>query len=113
GQKFEREELPKEEALARLESMREPYKREYALELFEKKGLSHLSFYKNGPFLDMCDGPHVANTRELPKGAFKLRSLAGAYWRGDSKKAMMTRVYAWAFKTKEELEAHVKAYKEA
>ncbi len=113
GQKFEREELPRAEALARLESMKEPYKREYALELFEKKGLSHLSFYKNGPFLDMCDGPHVESTRQLPAGAFKLRSLAGAYWRGDSNNAMMTRVYAWAFKTKEELEAYVKAYREA
>src|SRR5688500_1333647 len=79
GQKFEHEELPRPEALARLEEMREPYKREYALELFEKKGISTLGFYKNGPFLDMCEGPHVSNTRELPKGAFKLRSLAGAY----------------------------------
>lgn len=113
GQKFEREELPRAEALARLEAMKEPYKREYALELFQKKGLSHLSFYKNGPFLDMCDGPHVESTRQLPAGAFKLRSLAGAYWRGDSNNAMMTRVYAWAFKTKEELEAYVKAYREA
>lgn len=113
GQKFEREELPREEALARLEAMKEPYKREYALELFEKKGISHLSFYKNGPFLDMCDGPHVESTRDLPVGGFKLRSVAGAYWRGDSRNAMMTRIYAWAFKTKEELEAHVKAYKEA
>ena len=113
GQAFEREELPKEEALARLDAMKEPYKREYAEELFQKKGLSTLTFYKNGPFLDMCDGPHVDNTRRLPKGAFKLRSLAGAYWRGSSDNAMMTRVYAWAFETKEELEAHVKAHREA
>jgi threonyl-tRNA synthetase len=113
GQKFEHEELPKAEALARLEEMKEPYKREYANELFDKKGLSTLGFYKNGPFLDMCEGPHVENTRELPKGGFKLRSLAGAYWRGNSDNAMMTRIYAWAFKSKEELEAHVKAYKEA
>jgi threonyl-tRNA synthetase len=113
GQEFEREELPKEEALARLDEMGEPYKREYAEELFEKKGIDKLTFYRNGPFLDMCDGPHVANTRKLPKGAFKLRSVAGAYWRGDSDNAMMTRIYAWAFPSKEELEAHVKAYKEA
>jgi threonyl-tRNA synthetase len=63
GQKFEHEELPRPEALARLEEMREPYKREYALELFDKKGISTLGFYKNGPFLDMCEGPHVSNTR--------------------------------------------------
>ncbi|HJL17752.1 MAG TPA: threonine--tRNA ligase [Sandaracinaceae bacterium LLY-WYZ-13_1] len=113
GQEFEREELPKDEALARLDEMGEPYKREYAEELFEKKSLDKLTFYRNGPFLDMCDGPHVDTTRKLPKGAFKLRSVAGAYWRGDSDNAMMTRIYAWAFPTKEELEAHVKAYKEA
>ncbi len=113
GQKFEREELPRAEALARLEEMKEPYKREYALELFDKKGITNLSFYRNGPFLDMCEGPHVASTRELPAGAFKLRSLAGAYWRGNSDNAMMTRIYAWAEKSKEELEAKVKAHKEA
>lgn len=113
AQKFEREELPREEALARLDEMGEPYKREYALELFEKKGLEHLSFYRSGPFLDMCDGPHVNTTRDLPAGAFKLRSIAGAYWRGDSDNPMMTRIYAWAFKTKEDLEAKIKAHKEA
>jgi threonyl-tRNA synthetase len=113
GAKFEREELTREDALARLDDMGEPYKREYALELFEKKGLSHLTFYRNGTFLDMCDGPHVDRTSRLPKGAFKLRSIAGAYWRGDSQNSMMTRVYAWAFKTKDELEARVKAYREA
>ncbi|MCC6874512.1 MAG: threonine--tRNA ligase [Sandaracinaceae bacterium] len=113
GQKFEREDLEREAALARLAEMNEPYKREYAEELFAKKGLTSLSFYRNGPFLDMCEGPHVASTAKLPKGAFKLRSLAGAYWRGDSKRQMMTRIYAWAFASKDELDAHVKAYKEA
>lgn len=113
GQKFEREELAKDEALARIDEMGEPYKREYAQELVDKKGLDTLTFYRNGPFLDMCDGPHVESTRQLPKGAFKLRSVAGAYWRGDSDNAMMTRIYAWAFESKEELETHVKAYKEA
>jgi threonyl-tRNA synthetase len=113
GLKFEREELPKEAAFARLNEMGEPYKREYAEELFEKKGLSTLSFYKTGPFVDMCDGPHVNTTKELPAQAFKLRSLAGAYWRGDSKNTMMTRIYAWAFASKAELDAHIKAYKMA
>ncbi len=112
-QAFEREELDREAALARLDEMGEPYKREYAEELLQKKGLDKLTFYRNGSFLDMCEGPHVGNTRELPKGAFKLRSLAGAYWRGDSDNAMMTRIYAWAFETRIELDAHVKAVKEA
>lgn len=113
GQDFEREELPGDEALARIAEMGEPYKEEYARELIDKQGLDGLSFYRNGPFLDMCEGPHVANTRKLPLGAFKLRAIAGAYWRGDSDNVMMTRLYAWAFQTKEELEAHVKAHKEA
>jgi len=113
GQAFEREDLDRDEAMARLTEMGEPYKKEYAEDLFDKKGISKLTFYRNGPFLDMCEGPHVENTRKLPKGAFRLRSLAGAYWRGNSDNAMMTRIYAWAFETKEALEAHVKAYKEA
>jgi len=110
---FNREELPVSDAFARIEEMGEPYKREYAEELVEKKGLDSLTFYRNGDFLDMCDGPHVEHTRELPRTAFKLRSLAGAYWRGDSDNVQMTRIYAWAFKTKEELDAHIEAYEEA
>jgi len=113
GQRFDREELPIDEALARIDEMGEPYKREYAEELIEKKELSTLTFYRNGSFLDMCDGPHVENTKEIPRGAFKIRNTAGAYWRGDSRNVMMTRIYAWAFETPEELDAHVTAYHEA
>ncbi|MEO0602789.1 MAG: threonine--tRNA ligase, partial [Myxococcota bacterium] len=113
GQAFEFEELERDAAFARLEEMGEPYKAEYARELFDKKGIDKLGFYRNGPFLDMCEGPHVANTRKLPKGAFELRSVAGAYWRGNADNVMMTRIYAWAFASKEELEAHVKAWKDA
>jgi threonyl-tRNA synthetase len=113
GQPFTREDLPRDEALARIDAMKEPYKREYAHELFEKKGIADLSFYRNGTFLDMCEGPHVDNTRQLPVDGFKLRSIAGAYWRGNSDNVMMTRIYAYAFSTKEELETYVKAQKEA
>jgi threonyl-tRNA synthetase len=113
GQAFEREELPREQALARIDEMKEPYKREYAQELLDKRGLTGLSFYRNGPFLDMCEGPHVDNSRKLAGAGFKLRSLAGAYWRGDSRNAMMTRIYAWAFADKAALDAHVKAYNDA
>ena len=113
GQAFEMEELERDAAFERLKEMGEPYKAEYAGELFEKKGIEKLTFYRNGPFLDMCEGPHVENTRKLPKGAFKIRSLAGAYWRGNSDNVMMTRIYAWAFTTKEDLEAHVKAWRDA
>ncbi|MEE9253545.1 MAG: threonine--tRNA ligase, partial [Pseudomonadales bacterium] len=97
----------------RLDEMGEPYKREYAEELFEKQGIENLSFYRNGPFLDMCEGPHVATTREIPRDAFKLRNIAGAYWRGDSDNVMMTRIYAWSFEDKAALDAHVKRWDEA
>lgn len=112
-QPFQHEDLPVQEALRRIDEMGEPYKREYAQELVEKQGLDQLRFYTNGPFVDMCEGPHVENTRDLPLGGFKLRSVAGAYWRGDSDNVMMTRIYAWAFKSKEELEEHVRRWKDA
>ena len=113
GQKFYREDLDAEEALKRIEEMGEPYKREYGAELIEKNSLSSLSFYRNGPFLDMCQGPHVETTKEIPRDGFKLRSVAGAYWRGDSKNIMMTRIYGWAFETAAELESYVRAFEEA
>ncbi len=110
---FEREELVYDDAMARLDQMNEPYKKQYAQELFDKKGIEKLTFYRSGTFLDMCDGPHVNKMRELPKNIFKIKSLAGAYWRGDSKNVMMTRIYVWAFQTEEELNTHVKNFYEA
>ena len=110
GQRFHREDLDAADALARIEAMGEPHKREYARELIEKQGLASLSFYRNGPFLDLCEGPHVATTKDIPRDAFKLRRLAGAYWRGDSDNLMMTRIYAWAFADKATLERHVAAW---
>ncbi len=111
GQKFEREDLPPEAAFSRIaEQMGEPYKLEYAKELVQKHGMPTISFYKNGSFLDMCEGPHVKSTRDLPAGGFKLRSIAGAYWRGDSKNIQMTRIYAWAYKTPEELQQRIKEH---
>ena len=113
GQRFDREDLDGDAALSRLDEMNEPYKREYAEELLSQRGLEGLSFYRNGPFLDMCEGPHVDNTRQIPRNAFKLRNLAGAYWRGDSDNVMMTRIYGWAFAEKESLDTHVQAYAQA
>ncbi len=111
GQRFDREDLPVADAFARLDEMQEPHKREYAAELVAKNDLLSLSFYRNGPFLDMCEGPHVATTRDIARDAFKLRSVAGAYWRGDADNVMMTRIYAWAFADKASLDAAVSAYK--
>ncbi len=113
GQRFYCEELQRDDALDRLDEMGEPYKREYALELCDKNGLESLTFYRNGSFVDMCEGPHVDTTKEIPRNAFKLRNVAGAYWRGDSDNQMLTRIYAWAFASKEELDSHVAAYEEA
>ncbi len=112
-QAFTEENLPYEAAMARLDEMGEPYKKEYARELFDKKGIETLRFYRNGPFLDMCEGPHVPSTKAIPADGFKLRSIAGAYWRGDSRKAMMTRIYAWAYPSKDELKAAIQAHEEA
>jgi len=112
-QVFEEENLPYEEAMARLEEMGEPYKKEYAEELFDKKGIETLRFYRNGPFLDMCEGPHVPSTKAIPADGFKIRSLAGAYWRGDSNNVMMTRIYAWAYPDKAQLKEAIRAHEEA
>lgn len=110
GQRFYQENLPKNDAFARLAEMGEPYKQEYAEELCKKHDLDSLSFYRNGSFVDMCEGPHVDTTKEIPRDSFKLRSVAGAYWRGDSDNQMLTRIYAWAFLSKEELDSYVQAY---
>jgi threonyl-tRNA synthetase len=110
GQRFDREELSAADALARIAEMGEPYKQEYGSELIDKNGLDGLTFYRNGPFLDMCEGPHVHTTKDIPRDGFKIRSVAGAYWRGNSDNVMMTRIYAWAFLDKETLDSHVEAY---
>lgn len=105
-QTFLREELPNEQALSKLAGMGQGLKVEYAKELLEKN--NSLSFYSSGPFVDMCEGPHVDNTSKIPVSAFKLDSIAGSYWRGDSKRPMLTRVYGLAFPTESELKEFIK-----
>ena len=112
-QVFEEENLPYDEAMARLDEMGEPYKKEYAQELFDTKGIETLRFFRNGPFLDMCEGPHVPSTKAIPADGFKIRSIAGAYWRGDSRNVMMTRLYAWAYPGKAELKDAIQAFRDA
>jgi len=114
GQSFAQTDLPLADAMHTInDQMGEPFKAEYASELANKQGLKELRFYKNGPFLDMCEGPHVADTSELPPDAFKLHSIAGAYWRGDERNQMMTRIYGYAFLTKAELDEYVAAVEQA
>jgi threonyl-tRNA synthetase len=89
---------------------------EYKMELIEgisKEG-SAITIYKTGEsFFDLCEGPHVANTKEIIPESFKLDKIAGAYWRGDENNAMLTRVYGLAFDTKEELVAYETQLEEA
>src|SRR5438034_1148769 len=74
----------------------------YKVELIEDLGADSVSLYTNGPFTDLCRGPHAPGTKRI--GAFKLQSTAGAYWRGDSSRTMLTRVYGTAFFKKKELD---------
>jgi len=106
GESFAREEMAAAAALERIAPMEQPYKLEAARDL-ESKGVGTISFYRSGPFLDMCEGPHVGSTPEIPADAFKLDSIAGAYWRGDERNPMLTRIYGLAFRTKEELDDYI------
>jgi len=72
-----------------------------------------ISTYEQDGFVDLCRGPHVGSAREIKPDAFKLRAVAGAYWRGDEKRPMLTRIYAYCFATRPELEAHLKMLEEA
>ena len=104
--KVERFVLSRAEALELMKD--EPYKTELINELPEGE---EISFYKQGDFTDLCAGPHVAYTSKVK--AFKLLSATGAYWRGDEKNKMLQRIYGTAFKTKDELNAHLEQLEEA
>ncbi len=100
--------LPRAEALALMEQRQEPYKVELIQDLPED---AQLSFYQQGEFIDLCAGPHLMSTK--PVKAFKLTSLAGAYWRGDEHNKMLTRIYGTAFPKKADLEAYLTMLEEA
>ena len=108
GLRLERFELPREEAIAFMKEKDEPYKVELIQDLPED---AVISFYKQGDFVDLCAGPHLPSTSGLK--AFKLTSCTGAYWRGDSNRKMLQRIYATAFQKKDELEAYLKEREEA
>ncbi len=101
---------PLDEAIELLAGMDQSYKVEYAKELVETGQAEDqgLSFYVNGTFTDMCEGPHIANTGEIPPKCFKLDRISGSYWRGDEKKPMLTRIYGLAFENEEELKDYIK-----
>ena len=109
NEKIEYFALPREEAISLMEERQEPYKVELINDLPEGE---LISFFKQGDFTDLCAGPHLQSTGEVGK-AFKLQTLAGAYWRGSEKNKMLTRIYGTAFRTKEELENYLTMIEEA
>ena len=107
--KIERFTLPREKAIEFMKEKEEPYKVELIEDLPEGE---EISFYQQGEFVDLCAGPHLMSTKEVGK-AFKIMSLAGAYWRGDEHNQMLTRLYATAFAKKDELEAYITMMEES
>ena len=107
--KIERFTKPRAEAVEFMKEKGEPYKVELIEDLPED---AEISFYSQGEFVDLCAGPHLMSTKGVGK-AFKIMSLAGAYWRGDEHNKMLTRLYATAFAKKEELEAYITMMEEA
>jgi threonyl-tRNA synthetase len=115
GEPFQREDVPVEVARERFVGERQDYKVELIDDLLAaspaEQPLRTVSLYTNGPFTDLCRGPHAPTTRSV--GAFKLQSVAGAYWRGDSTRTMLTRVYGTAFHTKAQLEEYLERLEQA
>ncbi len=107
GYAFVRKEVSKDEARAIFAD--QPFK----LELIEGLEEGTISVYEQDGFVDLCRGPHLETTREIRPDSFKLKTIAGAYWRGDEKRPMLTRIYAYAFGSKADLEAYLKMLEEA
>lgn len=115
--KFERSESAIDEAIAKAKSEGQPYKQEL-IEDLKTKGETGVSFYalKQGDkvlFEDLCKGPHIEGTNKVKPGSFKLTKLAGAYWRGDEKNKMLTRIYGVGFATKDDLDEYLRLLAEA
>lgn len=109
---FERKDVPIEDALREANKEGQTYKAEL-IEGLMGEGAKAVSFYKTGSFVDLCAGPHVKSTQELDPKAFKLTSIAGAYWRGSEKNKMLQRVYGVAFDNKKELDEYLNMLEEA
>ncbi len=105
-----RSEKPRAEALAYMQERNEPYKVELINDLPEDAAIS---FYTQGDFTDLCAGPHLDHTGRVKHNGFKLLNSCGAYWRGDSSRKMLQRIYGIAFQSKEELETYLQRIEEA
>ena len=108
--KLERFELPREEAIKFMEEKEEPYKVELINDL---PADAHISFYKQGEFTDLCAGPHLDSTGRIKGNAIKLTACNAAYWRGDSNRQTLQRIYGVAFPKKDELDAYLAKLEEA
>src|SRR5204862_5560433 len=108
---FERSESGVAEAIERFRREDQPYKVELIEDLVRDEGTDRVSLYRNGPFVDLCRGPHGPSTGRIK--AFKLNSVAGAYWRGDERRQMLTRIYGTAFFSKQDLEEHLERLEQA
>jgi threonyl-tRNA synthetase len=108
---FVREDVPVAEALARFRSEQQDYKVELIEDLIRDERVETVSLYTNGNFTDLCRGPHAPTTKRIK--AFKLQSVAGAYWRGDSNRTQLTRVYGTAFFSRKDLEEYLERLERA
>ena len=108
--RLERFELPRDEAIKFMEEREEPYKVELINDLPED---AIISFYRQGDFVDLCAGPHLDSTGRVKGNAIKLTSVTGAYWRGDSSRKMLQRIYGTCFPKKDELDAYLARIEEA
>ena len=107
-QNFEKEVIGRQEALALFKD--QPYKCELINDLPQD---AEISIYRSGTFFDLCRGPHVANSKEINAQSFKLQKIAGAYWRGDEKRPMLTRIYGTAWETPNDLKTYLTMQVEA
>jgi threonyl-tRNA synthetase len=108
---FVRQDVTPGEALDRFLREAQDYKVELIEDLVEHDGVPSVSLYTNGPFTDLCRGPHSPSTKRIK--AFKLQSVAGAYWRGDSNRPMLTRIYGTAFFSEKDLKAYLEQLEQA
>src|SRR3954449_11272088 len=108
---FTRQDVSVGEALERFAREEQPYKVELIEDLIRDQGVETVSLYSNDGFTDLCRGPHAPSTKRIR--AFRLQSLAGAYWRGDATRTQLTRVYGTAFLSKEALEEHLERLEQA
>lgn len=107
NQSFSSYTLNKEDSIKQVQNLKQPYK----IEIIDSLNKEEYSFYKNGPFIDLCRGPHVNHTQEI--GVIKLLKVSGAYWKGSEKNKMLQRIYGTAFHNQADLDNYLHKLEEA